>query len=442
MVAPQMTGDKSTAALADPLSSEEEASFHPATLSYLVEVLTGAERGASASLEDELTLGSGTDCGLKLTDATVSRKHVHLKRSPQGVWVKDLGSKNGTFLNGVRVDGFLVRRESTFTAGTTVVRVSGTPQSPAASATSFGGALGATPEMRALFASLGRAAPTLSNVLLLGETGTGKEVLAQAIHQASPRRHRPFVVVDCGGLAPSLVESELFGHVRGAFTGADAERRGAFVSAQGGTVFLDEIGELPVELQPKLLRVLESRTVRRVGEDHDRPVDVRIIAATHRDLSQAIKAGRFREDLYFRLAVLMARVPPLRERRADLPLLIQAILAKLGRPEFELSAALVQSLEAHAWPGNVRELRNVIERAVSGGAAVLNEGSAPSAALSAQEAADLPYKEAKEQLVDRFTREYFTRLFETSGRNVTEMAKAAGIARTYAHEVVKKYGLK
>ncbi len=433
----------STAPLADPLSAEEQATFDPTQVSYGLEVLTGAQVGQMLTVGVEgLIIGSGTDATLTLSDSTVSRRHVELKPSPQGVWVKDLGSKNGIFLNGVRVEGFLVRRESTFTAGTTVLRVCATPALQTANIAAFGDAIGGSPVMQTMFASLRRVAQSLSNIVLLGETGTGKEVLARAIHQASARRHRPFVVVDCGGLAPNLVESELFGHLRGSFTGADAERKGAFLSAEGGTVFLDEIGELPLELQPKLLRVLESRTVRRVGEDRDRPIDVRIIAATHRDLPQAVKLGAFREDLYFRLAVLVTRVPPLRERKTDLPLLIQAILARLGRPELELSPALLASFQDHEWPGNVRELRNVIERAVSGGVNVVE--AAPKALLGQAPPpdAELPYKAAKEQLVERFTREYFTRLFEKSQSNVTEMAKAAGIARTYAHELVKKYGLK
>jgi transcriptional regulator with GAF, ATPase, and Fis domain len=275
----------------------------------------------------------------------------------------------------------------------------------------------------------------MSTVLLTGETGTGKELLARGIHAASPRRHRPFVVLDCGALAPALIESELFGHAKGSFTGANAAREGAFSSADGGTVFLDEIGELPLELQPKLLRVLESRTVRRVGGDTPKAIDVRVLAATHRDLPAEVKAGRFREDLFFRLAVVVAQVPPLRVRKGDVALLIGAILARLQRPDFELPVALLAKLEHHHWPGNVRELRNVIERAVSGGSFGLEAEAGPTARAP-------PYKQAKELLVDDFTREYFTRLFQTSGGNVAEMARAAGIARTYAHEVIKKYGLK
>ncbi|MFT3706713.1 MAG: sigma 54-interacting transcriptional regulator [Archangium sp.] len=426
-----MTSDDTAPLPADGLTREEERTFDPSKLKYRLEVLSGSKLGTSLDVAGSLILGSGEDAGLRLEDATVSRRHASLEPSAQGVWVRDLGSKNGTFLAGSRVEGFVVRREATFALGTTLLRLAGTPSTESSPAlTNFGEALGQSTAMRQVFDSLRTAAPTLSNVLLLGETGTGKDVLARAIHEASPRRHRPFVVVDCGALTGSLIESELFGHVRGAFTGAQTSRDGAFATARGGTVFLDEVGELPLELQPKLLRVLESRAVRRVGEDLERTVDVRVIAATHRDL----RSSGFREDLYFRLAVVMVRVPPLRERLDDLPLLTHAMLAKLGRPDFELTPSLLARFRQHDWPGNVRELRNMVERAVS--------GSTELGADAAPIAGRVPYKQAKEQLVEDFTREYFTRLFEQSGRNVAEMARVAGIARTYAFEVIKKYGLK
>ena len=436
----QRAGTDDTAPLpTDSLSPDEQKTFDPSRLRYQLEVLSGAKQGHVVQVEQTLAVGSADGSGLQLTDATVSRRHASLERTAQGVWVKDLGSKNGLFLSGSKVDGFLVRREATFAIGSTLVHLSGVPVGEARELRSaFGDALGQSAKMQELFEVLRSAAPSLTTVLLTGETGTGKEVLARAIHQQSARRHRPFVVVDCGSLAAALIESELFGHVKGAFTGAAASREGAFQSAEGGTVFLDEIGELPIDLQPRLLRVLESRTVRPVGSDTERPVDVRLVAATHRDLKAAVRAGKFREDLYFRLAVLTARVPPLRERVDDLPLLIHRILTSLGRPDFELSAALLDRLRTHAWPGNVRELRNVIERAVSG---VAHDGEAASV-VKPSASTQLPYKQAKEQLIEEFTREYFTRLFEESGRNVAEMARTAGIARTYAHEVMKKYGLK
>ncbi|MFT3837369.1 MAG: sigma 54-interacting transcriptional regulator [Myxococcaceae bacterium] len=424
-----------TAALAaDALNAEEQQAFDPAKLDWLLEVLSGPQAGATREVPERLMIGNAPDADLMLDDATVSRRHAQLESSPQGLWVKDLGSKNGTFLHGTRVEGFVVRREASFTVGTTLLRVSAVPKAQRPEITSFGEALGSAPAMRTLFATLRRAAPTAANVLLLGETGTGKELLARGVHEHSPRRHRPFVVVDCGALAPTLTESELFGHVKGAFTGAQSDRAGAFAAAQGGTLFLDEVGELSLELQPKLLRALEARSVRRLGEDAPRQVDVRVVAATHRDLEKEVAAGRFREDLYFRLAVVVAKVPALRERRDDLPMLAQSILLRMKRPDFELSSAVRALFEAHPWPGNVRELRNVIERAVLGDA--VGAPTAPGGGASK------PFKEQKDELIEVFTRDYFTRLYQECGGSVAELARRAGIARTYAHEVLKKYGLK
>lgn len=420
------------------LTPEEERSFRPERLRYFVEVVTGPQQGHTHPLVDvAVVVGSGDDCDLRLKDATVSRRHLEFERSASGVWVRDLGSKNGVLFNGARVEGLLVRREAMLVVGTTTLRVACDDAAEQSRGT-FGAAVGEAPIMQRLFQQLRRVAPTAANVLLEGETGTGKDVLARALHDASPRRHRPFVVVDCGSLNPTLIESELFGHVRGAFTGAAAERQGAFLSAAGGTVFLDELGELPLALQPRLLRALENRTVRRLGEDRDRPIDVRFVAATHRDLGAAVRQGTFREDLFFRLTVVVARVPPLRERREDLPLLVSTLVQRAGGAGVPLSTTLLQRFAQHDWPGNVRELRNMVERAMHGADPELT-----TPAIRQTGAADaVPYKEAKEQLMESFTREYFERLFEANRGNVTAMARAAGVARTYAHEIVRKYGLK
>ncbi|MBL8937604.1 MAG: sigma-54-dependent Fis family transcriptional regulator, partial [Archangium sp.] len=316
--------------------------------------------------------------------------------------------------------------------------------------TELEGLVGGSAVMRRLFGLIEKLAPSETPVLLLGETGTGKEGLARALHQRSTRRKAPFVVVDCGAVAPQLVESELFGHVRGAFSGAIADRAGAFVEAEGGTLFLDEIGELPLELQPRLLRALEARQVKRLGEDRPRAVDVRVIAATHRSLQAEVQAGRFRRDLYFRLAVAALRVPPLRERRDDLPQLVRALLVQLGRESFELSADLVARLASYDWPGNVRELRNVVARAVVSDEVslehVLNPAPASAPAAPAlvppPPALEVPFKEAKERIVERFTREYLTALEHKHGGNVTQMAKASGLARTYLHDLLAKHGLR
>jgi DNA-binding NtrC family response regulator len=299
--------------------------------------------------------------------------------------------------------------------------------------------------MRQLFGVLSRVAQSDSPVVLLGETGTGKEVLARALHQHSARRDHPFVVFDCGAVAASLVGSELFGHLKGSFTGASADRKGAFLQADGGTLFLDEIGELPLELQPRLLRALEAGTVKRIGEDRYRSIDVRVVAATHRNLTEEVQAVRFRQDLFFRLAVAMVRIPPLRDRLEDLPGLAQRFVLEINRGKFELSPALLARLRAYHWPGNVRELRNVVARAMLGEDAMLmpeEAASAPRPAPTSEVSVELPFKEAKDRLVEAFTRDYLAALLERHGGHITRAAQAAGLARPYLHKLVVKYGLR
>jgi two-component system, NtrC family, response regulator GlrR len=424
---------------------EEEAA--EASSRWRIEVVGGPDQGKSAAIEGPITLGTDPASGFPLTDSTVSWHHGELFPGPDGLRVKDAASTNGTFLSGIQVSEFVARPGTLFSAGRTLLRASAIRAEGATGGSalvSFGKALGTTPAMQQLFALLRRAALSESTLLLLGETGTGKGVLAEAVHHSSPRKDGPFVVFDCSAVAPSLIESELFGHVRGAFTGATEAREGAFARARGGTLFLDEVGELPIELQPKLLRVLDAKSLVRVGGQAPEPTDVRIVAATHQDLLAAIKAGRFRQDLYFRLAVVSLVVPPLRERREDVPLLVRGFLASLGRPDFELSTPLQDRLERHPWPGNVRELRNVVERALVG----LGIESAEETLSSVRKPSDgtdlgtLTFKEAKDRLVEEFSQEYFEALFKRCERNVSKMARIAGIARPYAHRIVKKYGLR
>ncbi|MBX7102151.1 MAG: sigma 54-interacting transcriptional regulator [Myxococcaceae bacterium] len=440
-----MAGDTTAPLVADQLSPQELATFGP-DASYLVEVVRGPDAGTSVTLApgESVVVGTASDASLRLSDETVSRRHLRLTRTAEGLSLEDLGSSNGTVLGGARVQQVVVRREAFFTTGASVLRAAAVPPG-GGEPTRFGALVGSGARMQALFAQLQRAAGSISTVLLTGETGTGKELAARELHAQSPRRHRPFVVVDCGALGGELVSSTLFGHVRGAFTGAGADRVGAIEAASGGTVFLDEVGDLPLELQPTLLRVLEGRTVRRVGDTVDRAVDVRVLAATHRDLEAEVAAGRFREDLYYRLNVIRVEVPPLRERLDDLPRLVAAFLAgPRAVPGFALSPQVLEAMQTYRWPGNVRELRNLVERAVAGGeiSSVLAGRGPTSAEAVLQAGVDLPFKQAKEALVEAFARDYFTRLLERSGGKVAEMAKAAGIARTYAHDVVKKLGLK
>jgi len=309
----------------------------------------------------------------------------------------------------------------------------------------FGGLIGGSVPMRELFAQMARVAQTDAPVLILGETGTGKELAARAIHDASARASGPFVIVDCAALASSIIEGELFGHARGAFTGAVAARAGSFEAANGGTIFLDEIGELPPALQPKLLRVLESRTVKRLGESDHRPIDVRLVAATHRDLRRMVNAAAFREDLYFRIAVLPLVLPPLRARKDDIPLLFRHFLG--GRQTVEPVSE--RELAEMPWLGNVRELRNFVERACAIGAkdalqpsrAAEGPGASAGGAEVPAIAFDQPFKEFRERWIDHGEREYLQRLLERHGRNVPAAAEAADLDRTYVYRLIRKHGL-
>lgn len=375
----------------------------------------------------------------------VSRYHLELRAETAWVLVRDVGSKNGTFFNGARVTELRLQAGSSFRVGgpggTELVIESDTqPSLPPSTATRFGPLIGESHRMRAVFALLEKTAATESTLLIRGETGTGKELVARAVHEASPRAVEPLVVVDCGAIPPSLIESELFGHVRGAFTDATHARVGAFEAAHRGTLFLDEVGELPTALQPKLLRAVEDRSIQRLGETSRRPVDVRLIAATHRDLSTEVAEGRFRQDLFFRLAVVTVELPPLRQRGRDVIRLAQTIMSDLDlEAELKLDERLQSALLAYHWPGNVRELRNAIERAAHLGA----DHAIPVAEASsrASDAPELPFKEAKEQVVTAFERAYVVRLLERHGKNISAAARDAGIDRNYLYRLLRKHGL-
>jgi transcriptional regulator with PAS, ATPase and Fis domain len=362
------------------------------------------------------------------------------------VRVRDLGSKNGTFIREVRIQDALLPPGGEVVIGSSRIEALA-PLPPRTLELSpvprFGEAIGASPLMRALFALLDRAAGTDVPVLLLGETGTGKELLARAVHAHSARKDGPFVVFDCGAVAPSLIEAELFGYVKGAFTGASASRKGLLEEAHGGTVFLDELGELPLELQTRLLRALETRTVRPMGSNAYRPADARVVAATHRNLRAKVAAGTFREDLYFRLAVVLAQVPPLRERREDVPLLVAHFLARQSPPRSvdDLPPGLVALLQGHGWPGNVRELWNTVTRLVlfpALGEAAL-EPQAPSAGPEALHA--LPWREAREQAGARFELGYL-RARLAKGGTLSAMAREMGVSRQFLYRLLDAHGLR
>ena len=435
----------------------------PTPLRLRVEVTTGPDRGAALELASgTYYLGKGPGCDLTLTDGSVSRKHLELTVLAGAVRVTDLESTNGSWFQGARFDAIEVRAGAHVRVGKTELRfapadgsakTSTTPIVTAPPApTRFGPLESVTPAMQQVFTVLSRAAASDAAVLVQGETGTGKELVAEAIHETSPRKKGPFVICDLASLPRTLIESELFGHVRGAFTGADRDRQGAFVAADGGTLFLDEVGELELDAQPRLLRALERKQVKPVGATGYVTVNVRVVAATNRDLIAEVRAGRFREDLYHRLAVVCVGLPPLRERTADIPGLVHKFLTAAGRGRAPaVPDETMRALQAHVWPGNVRELRNVLERVTSlaqDGEPVdahllgLDEPSGLKADVSSPPV-DItsPFKEAKERLVQAWEREYVAALLAKCEGNVSLAARSGGLDRVYLHRLMKKHGL-
>jgi two-component system response regulator GlrR len=404
-------------------------------------VTRGPSRGEQLELSSlaPVIIGSDLDADLTLNDDTVSGRHAEVRPTAAGWIVRDLGSTNGVIIGEVRVnEALLDERTKRLSLGESELewKLYDEEVEHLLAPTPFGGLVGEAPSMRALFALVEQAAVSDSTVLIEGESGTGKEVLAEALHRASPRAERAFIVVDCGSIAPSLVESELFGHEKGAFTGADRLRIGALEEASGGTLFLDEIGELPLEQQVKLLRALESREVRRVGASKPKSIDVRVIAATHRRLDKLVASNQFRQDLYYRLAVIKVHVPSLRDRPEDILLLARRFLAELKPsldPSALLSDAVSTALVSHRWPGNVRELRNVVQRLVLVGE-LATELRAPMAPPD--------YDTARRQALDDFERDYCKSILTHAGGNVSRAAAAAGLSRQMLHRLLRKHDLR
>jgi DNA-binding NtrC family response regulator len=415
-------------------------------------IVSGAEAGRSALLGNRpLVIGADGSCDLCLHDATVSRRHAELRVEARGVMLRDLGSTNGTTCNGARVTEVVLSSDATFSCGETKLQLSaiGAPPIPPSERIRFGSLVGQGLLMREVFAALELASPTEATMLIQGESGTGKEGAARAIHDHSDRAKGPFVVVDCSAAADDLVGSQLFGHKRGAFTGATTDRAGAFVSACDGTLFLDELGELSPTSQAKLLRALEQKQVTPLGSDRPVEIDTRVVAATNRDLRAMVEAGTFRFDLYHRLAVVHLQLPPLRDHLEDLPLLISHFYEGRGVQPGPIEGSNLELLRQYSWPGNVRELRNVLERgwALSGGATSfsalrlwIDTGGPRQPTLELLDT-HLCFKEAKASWVGRFERRYLEAVFEAHGRNVTQAAGHAGINRRHFRELLKKYGL-
>ena len=401
----------------------------------------GAEGEQKIQIPDTpLVVGKSSQADLQIDDPTVSKRHFEIRKTAGGVQLVDLGSRNGTKINGIGVHGALLENGCLITFGRTKIRFESDIKdvSDIDAPTKFGDALGRSKEMRQVFSLLSRIAPTDLTITILGETGTGKDVLARGVHKHSPRGTGPFVVFDCGAVAPTLIESQLFGHTKGSFTGATEDRTGAFEQANGGTLFLDEIGELNLELQPKLLRVLEQRRVRPVGGDAEIPVDVRIVTATNRDLEREVAGGRFREDLYFRLSTAVVRLPALRERQEDLFDLANFFADQQGIKVTEETHAVLQEYD---WPGNVRELKNVLAGALAvaeGGVLRPKDFVFFKKRHRAPTLERLPLGgrnlEAVEKAAIRQTLNEF-------GGNKTQAAKALGIAPSTLYAKIKKYEL-
>ncbi|HEX4419382.1 MAG TPA: sigma 54-interacting transcriptional regulator [Kofleriaceae bacterium] len=420
-----------------------------AARSYTLQVL--GHGGATLALGARpIVVGAHSSCDLMLVDPQVSRRHAELAVVPEGIRIKDLGSTNGTWWQGTKVGEVVVPSGATVQFGATPVRISAAEAMslPPSESDHFGAMAGKSVAMRELFAVLEMAAPSEATVLIEGESGTGKELAARAVHEASGRAKGPFVVVDCSAISENLFDSHLFGHVRGAFTGAERDRKGAFVEASSGTLFLDELGELPISAQAKLLRALEAQTVQPVGADRPVQVDTRVVAATHRDLARMVAAKEFRFDLFYRLAVVHVALPPLRERLEDLPHLIATFYRGRGSDPGPIDGDNLERMRRHAWPGNVRELRNVLERAwalsPSGKFRDLRLWLDPNAAapqLSEVVDTALPFKEAKERWNDHFERRYVAMVFTTNANNVTRAADHAGLSRRHFRELLYKHGI-
>ncbi len=406
----------------------------------ILRITEGSGKGESIEITSSLTIGSRPDSDLRLQDPTVSRKHAEISRTAEGFLLQDMGSTNGTFLNRVRVDRAYLRDGAVITVGeTSMVFGAGedTPLKDSNAPSTFGQMVAVSEPMLKAFTLLEGLAASNITVLIEGETGTGKELAARAVHERSPRSKGPFVIFDCSTVPGQLMESELFGHAKGAFTGASEARPGAVEEAEGGTLFLDEIGELPIDLQPKLLRLLDLKEFKRVGTSERKVADVRFVAATNVDLEDQVRKDLFRRDLYFRISAAKVTLLPLRDRPKDIPVLARHFLESLNRDQgknMNLKKDAVGALSKHQWPGNIREMKNLLETA-----AALCHGDK----ISAKE---LPFTASESSAsvsgsLAGAEEKAIREALEKSGGNRRKAARMLGIAPSTLYAKMEKFGL-